>query len=1380
MGHNIPVTKQSAADIEEEEAYYSKEEYAEDDRYGDGEGKKTDLTKLELKPDHANRPLWACADGRIFLETFSPLYKQASDFLTAIAEPLRRPESLHEYNLTPQSLYAAVSVGLETETIISVLNKLAKTKLPKEMVNFIHASTANYGKVLKRLLSDEVISRARVLDEGGNESTFSRAIGETECTHDELLNGTQLAAAAEEKELHSFEIDPAQVENVKERCLPNALNYPLLEEYDFRNDTINPDVEMELKPQAQPRPYQEKSLSRMFGNGRARSGIIVLPCGAGKSLVGISAACRIKKSCLCLATNAVSVDQWAYQFKLWSNIPDGRICQFTSDSKKMFSGNAGVVVTTYSMLARDDKRTQESEKIIEEIRNREWGLLLMDEVHVVPANTFRKVISVAKAHCKLGLTATLVREDEKITDLNFLIGPKLYEANWLDLAKGGYIANVQCAEVWCPMTKEFFAEYLKKENSTKKQALCVMNPNKFRACEFLIRFHEQERGDKIIVFSDNIFALDKYAKKLHKPMIYGETRRQEAQRMGRILRAKGTHQDRMAGGKEENNAFFYSLVSTDTQEIYYSTKRQQFLIDQGYSFKVITSLPLQDRGAKLHYHSLEDQNQLLDEVLSAGDDAAGMEILKEDADDIALQKARLKGSMSARIVNKLAYMEVRIYFVEDYGAADIEEYEAYYSDEEPDEDDRYGDGEGKKTDFTKLELKPDHANRPLWACADGRIFLETFSPLYKQASDFLTAIAEPLCRPESLHEYSLTPQSLYAAVSVGLETETIISVLNKLAKTKLPKEMVDFIHASTANYGKVLKRLLSDEVISRARVLDEGGDESTFSKAIGKTECTHDELLIGTQLAAAAEEKELHSFEIDPAQVENVKERCLPNALNYPLLEEYDFRNDTINPDLEMELKPQAQPRPYQEKSLSRMFGNGRARSGIIVLPCGAGKSLVGVSAACRIKKSCLCLATNAVSVDQWAYQFKLWSNIPDERICQFTSDSRKMFCGNAGVLVTTYSMLAYDGKRSQESEKIIEEIRNREWGLLLMDEVHVVPANTFRRVISVAKSHCKLGLTATLVREDEKITHLNFLIGPKLYEANWLDLVKGGYIANVQCAEVRCPMTKEFFAEYLKKENSKKKQALCVMNPNKFRACEFLIRFHEQERGDKIIVFSDNIFALDKYAKKLHKPMIYGETSHMERTKILEAFKIRKDFNTVFLSKVGDNSIDIPEANVIIQISSHAGSRRQEAQRMGRILRAKGTLQDRMAGGKEENNAFFYSLVSTDTQEMYYSTKRQQFLIDQGYSFKVITSLPPPDRGAELYYHRLEDQYQLLYEVKSAGDDAAGMEILKDDADGKALYKAQLKGSMSARTGQKGALAKSKPKGAAKRHHRLFTQRWK
>ncbi|KAG0463225.1 hypothetical protein HPP92_021701 [Vanilla planifolia] len=555
-------------------------------------------------------------------------------------------------------------------------------------------------------------------------------------------------------------------------------------------------------------------------------------------------------------------------------------------------------------------------------------------------------------------------------------------------------------------------------------------------------------------------------------------------------------------------------------------------------------------------------------------------------------------------------------------------------------------------------------------------------------------------------------------------------------------------------FPEVLKTLLKDDVISRARISSEehqGGEAFSISKTQGEVDA-HGGLLDGAELAAAAEEKETHSFEIDPAQVENVKQRCLPNALNYPMLEEYDFRNDTVNPDLNMELKPQAQPRPYQEKSLSKMFGNGRARSGIIVLPCGAGKSLVGVSAACRIKKSCLCLATNAVSVDQWAFQFKLWSTIRDDQICRFTSDNKEKFRGNAGVVVTTYNMVAFGGKRSEDSEKIIEEIRNREWGCFLWMRID--------KLRESLESHCVSFVSATLVREDELITDLNFLIGPKLYEANWLDLVKGGFIANVQCAEVWCPMTKEFFAEYLKREKTqKKKQALYVMNPNKFRACEFLIRFHEQQRGDKIIVFADNLFALTAYAKKLRKPMIYGATSHQERTRILQAFKHSPDVNTIFLSKVGDNSIDIPEAN---------------------------------AHDVRKLNDW---VVFLGQRRCITPPKRQQFLIDQGYSFKVITSLPPPDTGPDLSYHQLDEQLDLLSKVLNAGDDVVGLEQLEEDADDIALQKARRSvGSMSALSGASGMVymeystghgkkpaqvqTKPKPKDPSKRHI-LFKKRF-
>lgn len=225
-----------------------------------------------------------------------------------------------------------------------------------------------------------------------------------------------------------------------------------------------------------------------------------------------------------------------------------------------------------------------------------------------------------------------------------------------------------------------------------------------------------------------------------------------------------------------------------------------------------------------------------------------------------------------------------------------DEVRAYASVEEDEDDGDLHDGEGKRRDFTKLELKPDHENRPLWACADGRIFLETFSPLYKQAYDFLIAIVEPVCRPESMHEYNLTPHSLYAVVSVGLETETIVVVLNKLSKTKLPEEMIGFIHASTANYGKVklvlkknryfieshypevLKRLLQDEVIGHSRISTEdtlGSDEFSISKSLGEVEGVHNELINEADIVAAAEEKDTHAFEIDPAQVFEATITCL-------------------------------------------------------------------------------------------------------------------------------------------------------------------------------------------------------------------------------------------------------------------------------------------------------------------------------------------------------------------------------------------------------------------------------------------------------------------------------------------------------------------------
>ncbi|XP_043360832.1 general transcription and DNA repair factor IIH helicase subunit XPB isoform X2 [Dermochelys coriacea] len=710
-------------------------------------------------------------------------------------------------------------------------------------------------------------------------------------------------------------------------------------------------------------------------------------------------------------------------------------------------------------------------------------------------------------------------------------------------------------------------------------------------------------------------------------------------------------------------------------------------------------------------------------------------------------------------------------------------------------------------------LKGDHSSRPLWVAPDGHVFLEAFSPVYKYAQDFLVAIAEPVCRPTHVHEYKLTAYSLYAAVSVGLQTSDITEYLQKLSKTGVPDGIIQFIKLCTVSYGKVklvlkhnryfvesthpevIQQLLQDHVIKECRLRNAEGEETelitetfTSKSAISKSSDGDPSTSQGTDAQNKSdvpadlfefyeqmdkdeeEEEEMQtvSFEVKQEMIEELQKRCI--HLEYPLLAEYDFRNDSVNPDINIDLKPTAVLRPYQEKSLRKMFGNGRARSGVIVLPCGAGKSLVGVTAACTVRKRCLVLGNSSVSVEQWKAQFKMWSTIDDSQICRFTSDAKDKPIG-CSVAISTYSMLGHTTKRSWEAERVMEWLKSQEWGLMILDEVHTIPAKMFRRVLTIVQAHCKLGLTATLVREDDKIVDLNFLIGPKLYEANWMELQNNGYIAKVQCAEVWCPMSPEFYREYVAIK-TKKRILLYTMNPNKFRACQFLIKFHER-RNDKIIVFADNVFALKEYAIRLGKPYIYGPTAQGERMQILQNFKHNPKINTIFISKVGDTSFDLPEANVLIQISSHGGSRRQEAQRLGRVLRAKkGTVA-------EEYNAFFYSLVSQDTQEMAYSTKRQRFLVDQGYSFKVITKLAGMEEE-QLSFSSKEEQQQLLQKVLQASDLDAEEEVVAGEYGSKSTQVSRRFGTMSSMSGADDAVYMeyhtSRSKASSNKHvHPLF-----
>jgi DNA excision repair protein ERCC-3 len=617
--------------------------------------------------------------------------------------------------------------------------------------------------------------------------------------------------------------------------------------------------------------------------------------------------------------------------------------------------------------------------------------------------------------------------------------------------------------------------------------------------------------------------------------------------------------------------------------------------------------------------------------------------------------------------------------------------------------------------------------KPIWIFSDGYLIFETFTGFLEEIQDFLVTISEPVIRTTLIHEYILTPYALYAAVTSGVETFEIIYILETLSKNFIPNIAIKMISLCTNLYRKLnlilykniyyiyspennfLKIVLGDNILRKFQLtittshLNFLTIKSIIRKNKKLKEFKRDK--VATYKSFTKSEMILSICPLKN-DIELFRRRCI--KLDCPLLEEYDFTNDTTLDDISIDLISHTKIRKYQEKALSKMFHRGRARSGVIVLPCGAGKTIVGITISSIIKKPALVICNSTVSVDQWRKQFLRWSDIPHSKIRSFIagyfSKSEDVV---ANIIVTTYSMISFGGRRAKLSASLLGEIKEREWGIVILDEVHVVPANVFRKVLGAIKTHCKLGLTATLLREDRKVGDIGFLIGPKLYEANWLDLEKSGYLAKACCAEICCTMPSKFYERYLS-ESSSIRQILCALNPNKARICDFLIRYHE-DRRDRILVFSDNVFALRSYATKMMRSFIYGATGAVERMKILKNFQEFQG-QTLFISRIGDTSIDLPEANVIIQISSHYGSRRQEAQRLGRILRPKFRSQ----------KAFFYSLVSANTEEMFYAAKRQQFLISQGYDFKTVIELNEMDMISNLVFDTKEEEEQLLNQILS------------------------------------------------------------
>jgi len=280
-----------------------------------------------------------------------------------------------------------------------------------------------------------------------------------------------------------------------------------------------------------------------------------------------------------------------------------------------------------------------------------------------------------------------------------------------------------------------------------------------------------------------------------------------------------------------------------------------------------------------------------------------------------------------------------------------------------------------------------------------------------------------------------------------------------------------------------------------------------------------------------------------------------------------------------------------------------------------------------------------------------------------------------AEIIISTYGMFSAQKNRSAEATTMMTRIKEREWGLMILDEVHLVPAKIFRTVTNQIRSHIKLGLTATMVREDDLIQDLPCLVGPKLFELDIFTLRMHNFIAPVDCVELHCPMTDIFARAYLNAKNVEEQRLLYSTNPNKTRVVFSLMQYHLEQKH-RIMVFCDNLFCLDFYAEILKRPKITGSTLQDDRIRILRNFRESEDGDCVLFSQVGDQSIDLPEAHVVIQVALMHGGRMQEGQRIGRIQRP----QDK------KDKGYFYSLVSDNTKETEYASKRRHFLKDHGY----------------------------------------------------------------------------------------------
>lgn len=579
-------------------------------------------------------------------------------------------------------------------------------------------------------------------------------------------------------------------------------------------------------------------------------------------------------------------------------------------------------------------------------------------------------------------------------------------------------------------------------------------------------------------------------------------------------------------------------------------------------------------------------------------------------------------------------------------------------------------------------------DNPLIVQSDRTLLLDVHAPLADECRNELIPFAELERSPEHLHTYRLTPLSLWNASSAGFTPQDAVNVLQKYARYDVPQSVSLWITETAGRFGKL--RMIPGPCVEVKSVKTQDGtavyeqylylvtkERPVYLEIKANPQakkylvpCAYDENAVSVKTELSSEEKN-YCFSLKLTDRGTVKQLLLQSL--WPVKDEIQLEDGE---PLDFQLRSVTSAgkpfeiREYQNAAASALVGNKGPGTGFgtIVLPCGAGKTIVGMKIMDLLKTSTLIITTNISAVHQWIQELLDKTNLTEEQIAEYTGENKTI----KQVTVATYQILTWRPEKDGPYPHF-SIFRERPWGLIIYDEVHMLPAPVFR-VVAELQAIRRVGLTATLVREDGCEGYVFSLVGPKRYDVPWKELEHSGWIATAECVEVRLDLPEEKEIEYAVSE-ARVKHRIASENPRKFEVAQEIINRYPQ---DKILVIGQYLEQLADFAKRLNAPIITGKTPNAERDKIYGDFRSGK-IHVLVVSKVANFAIDLPDASVAIQVSGTFGSRQEEAQRLGRILRPK------------ERMSRFFTLITRSTVEEDFGSNRQKFLAEQGYSYRII-----------------------------------------------------------------------------------------